>query len=58
MIVNAHSVCARAITEYQKIDKAQKGHDIYRLLFTLQLWDAEFNGDDDTQEIIRKYVYR
>jgi len=41
-------VCA-AITEHQKIDKAQKRHDVYRLLFTLQLRDAEFNDSDAAQ---------
>jgi len=36
-----------AITEHQKIDKAPKRHDVYRLL--LQLRDAEFNDNNDTQ---------
>ena len=49
MIMNAYSVSARPLQYIKKIEKAQKRCDVYRLLFTLQLQDGEFNDNDDTQ---------
>ena len=50
--MNAYSVSARPLQYIKKIDKAQKRCDVYRLLFTLQLQDGEFNDNDE--EIIDK----